>query len=122
VTVHLASPAVPVGTDDSVKGTGCPPGAPVTLRSGGQVVGTAYAGPDGSFTAPVVVDSEPIGDHQIEADCGGRTGQVALVVALAQAESPPLTTLLVLLFFILLALGLLRRWLFPTRRRSADGT
>lgn len=99
-------------------GTGCDPGAPVRLSSLGEDVGTAKADNSGTFSTRVEFATIQPGRHVIRADCG-----VVLVgsvdIALTSSTGGTTSTLVVLVFFVLVGAILVRRQfsgLFTKRR------
>ena len=99
-------------------GTGCDPGAPVRLSSLGENVGTAKADDSGTFSTRVEFTTIHPGRHVIRADCG-----VVLVgsvdVALTSSTGGTSSTLVILVFFVLVGAILVRRQfsgLFTQRR------
>jgi hypothetical protein len=90
-------------------GTGCDPGALVTITSGDEQLGTAVADSTGSFIAPVVFGENHPGRRLITATCGAvLTSHVDLVVASSTGGTA--ATVVVLIFFLLVAAALLRGW------------
>ncbi|WP_367137782.1 hypothetical protein [Saccharothrix sp. HUAS TT1] len=89
-------------------GTGCEPGSPVRLSSLGEAVGTAKADGSGTFSTRVEFTTIQPGRHVIRADCG-----VVLVgsvdVALTSSTGGTTSTLVVLVFFLLVGAVLVRR-------------
>ncbi|MDR6595406.1 hypothetical protein J2S66_003790 [Saccharothrix longispora] len=89
-------------------GTGCEPGSVVSLSSLGEDVGTAKADGAGTFSARVEFATIQPGRHVVRADCG-----VVLVgsvdVALTSSTGGTTSTLVVLVFFLLVGAVLVRR-------------
>ncbi|MFD1150401.1 hypothetical protein [Saccharothrix hoggarensis] len=89
-------------------GTGCEPGSQVRLSSLGEEVGTAKADGSGTFSTRVEFVTIQPGRHVIRADCG-----VVLVgsvdVALTSSTGGTTSTLVVLVFFLLVGAVLVRR-------------
>ncbi|MBB5850590.1 hypothetical protein ACFQ05_32925 [Amycolatopsis umgeniensis] len=103
----LDRPSVQPGDKLSAKGTGCLPGERVTLTSDGDRVGGAYADGTGSFTAAVEFTRIEAGRHTVVADCGVRlTGAVDQVVTSSSGGQS--STLVVLVFFVLAGITVLR--------------
>ncbi|MCP2247466.1 hypothetical protein LX86_006227 [Lentzea aerocolonigenes] len=96
------------GEDLTATGTGCPKGAPVTLKSLGQDVGQTVADENGQFKSPVKFASIEPGRHKVRAECG-----IVLVgnvdVTLSSSSGGTTSTLVVLLFFLLVGAAMLRR-------------
>ncbi|WP_238598335.1 hypothetical protein [Saccharothrix sp. ALI-22-I] len=89
-------------------GTGCDPGSSVYLSSLGENVGTAKADTSGMFSTRVEFTTIQPGRHVIRADCG-----VVLVgsvdIALTSSTSGTTSTLVILVFFLLVGALLVRR-------------
>jgi hypothetical protein len=89
-------------------GTGCDPGSPVRLSALGEDVGTAKADDSGTFSTRVEFTTIQPGRHVIRADCG-----VVLVgsvdVALTSSTGGTTSTLVILVFFLLVGAILVRR-------------
>ncbi len=96
-------------------GTGCDPNAPVTLASGDEQLGTTTADAAGGFVAPVQFANLEPGRRTITATCGPvLTSEVDLIVS--SSTSGQAGTVVVLIFFILVGIALLR-WQYNTSRR-----
>ncbi|MEV0679478.1 hypothetical protein AB0I60_23430 [Actinosynnema sp. NPDC050436] len=99
-------------------GTGCAPGSEVKLSSLGEDVGTARADQAGTFSTRVEFSTIQPGRHVIRADCGiVLLGSVD--VALTSSTSGTTSTLVVLVFFLLIGAVLLRRQFSAFRRTPA---
>ncbi|MET1074762.1 MAG: hypothetical protein ABWY11_19095 [Umezawaea sp.] len=89
-------------------GTGCTPGSEVQLSSLDEKVGKAKADSTGRFSAPVEFGTIEPGRHVIRAQC-----DILLVgsvdVSLTSATSGTSSTLVVLVFFVLIGATMLRR-------------
>ncbi|WNV84240.1 hypothetical protein [Umezawaea sp. Da 62-37] len=89
-------------------GTGCSPGSDVQLSSLDEEVGKAKADGSGKFSAPVEFSTIEPGRHVIRAQC-----DILLVgsvdVSLTSATSGTSSTLVVLVFFVLIGATMLRR-------------
>ncbi|QQQ80787.1 hypothetical protein IOD16_25190 [Saccharothrix sp. 6-C] len=89
-------------------GTGCEPGSPVRLSSLGEAVGAAKADDSGTFSTRVEFTTIQPGRHVIRADCG-----VVLVgsvdVALTSSTGGTTSTLVILVFFLLVGAIMVRR-------------
>jgi len=95
-------------------GSGCDPGAPVVLTSDTDQVGTATADSAGVFTAPVQFTRLEPGRRVVTATCGPvLTTHVDLIVS--SSTSGQAGTVVVLIFFILVGIALLR-WQYNTAR------
>ncbi len=64
------SPSVAPGGDVNATGTGCDPGATVTLEIAGEQVGETTADSDGSFSTPIDVPDVDPGRLEVIAHCG----------------------------------------------------
>jgi hypothetical protein len=71
-------------------------------------VGTTTADAGGSFTTPLKVGSLPVGQYLVVAHCGVELTS-DLSVVLATAANPDTSTLLIIIFFLLVGLALFRR-------------
>ncbi|KOX17657.1 hypothetical protein ADK67_38065 [Saccharothrix sp. NRRL B-16348] len=89
-------------------GTGCDPGSAVRLSSLGEAVGSAKADNSGTFSTRVEFTTIQPGRHVIRADCG-----VVLVgsvdVALTSSTGGTTSTLVILVFFLLVGAIMVRR-------------
>ncbi len=98
-------------------GTGCQPGSEVRLSSLGETVGRTRADGGGMFSTRVEFATIQPGRHVIRADCG-----IVLVgsvdVALTSSTGGTTSTLVVLVFFVLVGAILLRRQFGAFRRAS----
>jgi hypothetical protein len=92
----------------TVTGGGCDPGAPVALEIGGRPVASGLAGADGSFSVGADVPSLMVGRYGVTASCGPLLSTTLDVVLVSQVDRGT-TTLAVLVFFVLLALAIIRR-------------
>jgi hypothetical protein len=103
--ITVDKPSVEPGGDLVVKGTGCDAGATVTVAIGGQVIGTTVADANGHFSTSVSVGNVAVGRHVLTAQCGPTlttTIDVVLTTRVLQGAS----TAIVIILFIMLALGL----------------
>jgi len=101
-------PAVQAGDPLAATGSGCHPRSRVTLTSGGERVGTATADSHGGFTTPVEFTRIEPGRHTVTASCGiVLVGNVDLI--LTSSTSGSTGTLVVLVFFLLVAVTLAAR-------------
>ncbi|WP_238412980.1 hypothetical protein [Saccharothrix deserti] len=102
-------------------GTGCDPGSSVKLSSLGEDVGTAKADNSGTFSTRVEFTMIEPGRHVIRADCG-----VVLVgsvdIALTSSTGGTTSTLVVLVFFLLVGAILVRRQFAGLFTRSSKST
>jgi hypothetical protein len=118
--VHLRLQTVGIGTTNVATGAGCAPGATVTLKVEGHTVATTTADGSGRFTARFSVPELKIGSHTLTASCGQIANAAFDVVQSSQVD-PGTTTMLVLIIFILLGLGLLRGQIGVARNRGRHG-
>jgi hypothetical protein len=102
-SLSVDRPTLGPGDPVTATGSGCDPGAPVDLRVGEDLVGTAVAGPDGRFTTPL--DSRPVevGAHQLVAACGPML-VTPLTVVLAAVVDEGGSAVLVVLAMVLVCL------------------
>jgi hypothetical protein len=96
------------------RGTGCIPGATVTLSAGGEHLGTTTADGGGSFSTRVTLHAATSSKVVVEARCGP-TLRATLTVVVTSGVATPLTSLFLLLFFLCLVGFVLWRW---TRGRA----
>jgi outer membrane biosynthesis protein TonB len=88
-------------------GTGCVPGSPVVLTSGAEQVGWTIADSAGAFVAPVQFSRLEPGRRAVTASCGTvLTTSVDLIVS--SSTSGQAGTVVVLIFFVLVGIALLR--------------
>jgi len=92
----------------TASGHGCPANAPVELTVGTITVGTTTADTSGAFTTPLNVGSLPVGRYAVVAHCGPVL-TTELDVVLATEANPDTSTLLIIIFFVLIGLALFRR-------------
>lgn len=110
----LDRPNVRPGEPLTATGSGCTPNAPVVLTSGIDQVGTATADGTGAFVAPVQFTRLEPGRRTITADCGVvLTTHVDLIVS--SSTSGQAGTAVVLIFFVLVGIALLR-WQYRSIR------
>ncbi|MDA8380180.1 MAG: hypothetical protein M0020_05040 [Actinomycetota bacterium] len=102
--LDLSSPSAAPGATVSARGYGCAPGSAVTVDLAGRLVGTATADAAGDFDAPVPLSNLAIGQYAVVAHCGP-TLQATVAVVLVSRSNPATSTLVVLIFFVLLGLG-----------------
>jgi hypothetical protein len=96
------------GARVSVTGAGCDPGAPVTVDIADRRVGSGEANGLGSFSLPVDVPSLVVGRYDVTATCGPVLATTLDVVLVSHVD-PGTNTLALLVFFVLIALALIRR-------------
>lgn len=119
-TVHLRLRTVGIGSTNVASGEGCAPGATVTLSVEGRTVATTTADGNGRFQARFSVPELTIGGHTLVASCGQIANAAFDVVQSSQVD-PGTTTMLVLIIFILLGLGLLRGQIGAVKNRGRHG-
>ncbi|HWH35590.1 MAG TPA: hypothetical protein VNT56_09780, partial [Acidimicrobiales bacterium] len=114
----LDRPSVPPGGQAVASGQGCQPGAAVAVGIGQVPAGEAVAGPDGAFSAPVVVSNVAIGRHQVVATCDGAalSSPIDVVLVTSTNAARSSTAAVVAGLFILAGALALRR---PPRRPGA---
>jgi hypothetical protein len=103
------------GGDVKATGTGCDPGATVTLEIEGEQVGETTAGSDGSFSTPIDVPDVDPGRLEVDAHCGPVL-TTQLDVVLASSVSGGQSILLVIAISVLVLFALL--WYGIQTRRS----
>lgn len=109
-TLTVDRSSTPPGARVSTAGGGCDPGAGVSLEIGARPVATGVADPVGAFSITADVPSLPVGRHDVVARCGPVLATTLDVVLVSQID-PGTTTLVVLVFFVLLSLAVIRRQL-----------
>lgn len=81
--------ALPPGADVPLEGDGCPPGGPVEVLLADDVVGTAVAGDDGSFSVTLELPAEITpGRYPVTVQCGETSTDTSLDVVLASVVQP----------------------------------
>jgi hypothetical protein len=111
----LDRPNVRPGEPLTATGSGCAPNAPVVLTSEEDQVGLATADSTGAFTAPVQFSRLDPGRRVVTATCGAvLTTEVDLIVS--SSTSGQAGTVVVLIFFVLVGIALLR-WQYNSARR-----
>jgi len=104
----LSRLTIPPAGSVTASGHGCPANAPVELTVGTITVGTTTADTSGAFTTPLNVGSLPVGRYAVVAHCGPVL-TTELDVVLATEANPDTSTLLIIIFFVLIGLALFRR-------------
>jgi len=105
----LSSEAIPPAGSETATGHGCNSNGTVLLTVDTKPVGKTTAGADGSYSAPLQVSSLPVGRYQVVAHCGLFIMASDFDVVLATAANPDTSTLLIIIFFVLIGLALFRR-------------
>lgn len=101
-------PVVQAGDPLSASGSGCTPGARVSLSSAGGPVGSTTADSGGHFTTPVEFTDIQPGRHEVTARCGAvLTGSVDVI--LTSSTQGNTSTLVVLVFFVLAGVTMVAR-------------
>ena len=111
---------VSVGSTNVARGAGCAAGATVTLSIEGHAVATTTADATGHFQAPFTVPELSIGQHSVSANCGHVVNAAFDVVETSEVDAGT-TTVLILMLFILLGVGLLRGQSGMARSRRSHG-
>lgn len=106
------------GSSLTAAGRGCAPGSAVTLSVLDREVGVATADGEGRFTAAVDLPDLEVGRYQVVARCDVVLSAGVDVVLASQVDAGT-STLAILLFFLLVGLGAVRRQL--PRRVSSSG-
>jgi hypothetical protein len=109
---HLA---ISPGSQVTASGIGCDRDSPVTMTIGSTQVGQTTAGADGSFHAPLHLGSMAVGRYDVEATCGAVLTASFDVVLASRVDPGTSTTMIVIVFFILIGLLAFRRRLFPPK-------
>ena len=89
-------------------GEGCDPGAPVVFEVDDRAIGSSAAGAGGDFSSALDLPDLRVGRHRLVARCGPVLA-TSLDVVLVTRSEPTTTSFALLLFFILLALAVIRR-------------
>jgi len=123
VTIRLTcrgKPARP-GERLTASGTGCPPGAEVTLTIGDRPVGSTTADANGAFIAPVRLPALTPGRHKVAASCGVVLSAPLDVYVSSRVETPASSTLAVTCFVILIGVVVLSRGRTPRKHGARRG-
>jgi len=92
------------------RGTGCAPGATVTLRTDREALPTTTADASGSFSQRIALHKSYPGSAVVIAQCGSTTLRATLTVLVSSGIATPMTSLSVLLFFLLVVGVIVGRW------------
>ncbi|MGH9076791.1 MAG: hypothetical protein ACRDY0_04960 [Acidimicrobiales bacterium] len=92
----------------TASGFGCAAGAPVALTVDDTAVGHTTAAGDGTFEAPIQTSALAVGRHQVQASCGPVL-DATFDVVLASQVSQDGSTVVIIVFVVLLGLVLFRR-------------
>jgi cobalamin biosynthesis Mg chelatase CobN len=114
----LDSLAVSPGGNVNATGHGCTANVPVELTVDSKPVGHAKSSSKGEFAAPLQTASLAVGQYQVLAHCGpvlAASFDVVLVSQVGQDDS----TVVVVIFVILLGLAIFRRRTFGSRKTDA---
>ncbi len=106
--LELSSLSIPPAGSVSATGQGCKASVPVLLTVDQAIVGATKSGANGSFSTPLNVSTFPVGQYLVVAHCGP-TLTSDLDVVLATEANPDTSTLLIIVFFLLIGLALFRR-------------
>jgi hypothetical protein len=116
--LKLNALAVSPGAAVVATGRGCDDGSPVTLTIGSQQVGQTTADSEGHFHAPLHLGSLPVGRYDVQAQCGAVLTAALDVVLASKVDDGTSTTLVIIVFFVLIGLVAFRRRLFPAKPPS----
>ncbi len=125
VLLSLGRPDSFPGGSATLNGTGCPAGSPVQLRTGNLDLGSTTAGPDGSFSASVLLPSRlSAGRITVTAICGGQQASSELDLVLttssgSSAGASAVTAAAAVAFFVLFGLLLSQGRQTPDARRPS---
>jgi hypothetical protein len=105
----------------TVRGSGCDPFGPVTVRVNGVATGSSTSDREGRFEAAIRFQSLPPGRHRVVAECGDLTLE-GIVQGIVTTQSGGLgaragAAVMVLSFFVILG-SLVAGGRGQTRRRS----
>jgi hypothetical protein len=106
--LDLGQLAVSPGAVVSASGTGCSANVPVVLTIDSATVGHTTANAQGDFSAPLQTSALHVGQYQVLAHCGPTLEAAFDVVLVAQVGQDG-TTVVSVIFFILVGLALFRR-------------
>ncbi len=113
--LKLDALAISPGSAVTATGVGCDSNAPVDLTIGSTQVGQTTAATDGSFHAPLHLGSLAVGRYDVQAECGAILTASFDVVLASRVDPGTSTTMIVIVFFILIGLLAFRRRLFPSK-------
>jgi hypothetical protein len=113
--LQLTALAISPGAAITAAGRGCDHGSPVTLTIGSTQVGKTTAGEDGSFHAPLDVKALSVGRYDVQAACGAVLTASFDVVLASRVDPGTSTTMVIIVFFVLIGVIAFRRRLFPSR-------
>jgi hypothetical protein len=97
----------------SAIGQGCDANAPVAVTIDSMPVGRAAAASDGTFRTPLAVSSLAVGRYQVTAACGPTLEAPLDIVLASEVDQGTSTSMIIIVFFVLLGLLAFRRQLFP---------
>jgi adhesin/invasin len=106
--LDLGAIAISPGANVSATGHGCDADAPVLLTIDQNPVGHTTANSQGDFTAALATSSLHVGQYQVTAHCGPTLEAAFDVVLVAQVGQDG-TTVVSVIFFILVGLAVFRR-------------
>jgi hypothetical protein len=106
--LNLGALAVSPGANVSATGHGCDANAPVLLSIDANPVGHTTANSQGDFTAALDTSALHVGQYQVTAHCGPTLEAAFDVVLVAQVGQDG-TTVVSVIFFILVGLAIFRR-------------
>ena len=105
--------AIAPGSGVSAIGQGCDPDAPVAVTIDSTPVGRTDAASDGTFRTPLAVSSLAVGRYQVTATCGPTLEAPLDIVLASEVDQGTSTSMIIIVFFVLLGLLAFRRQLFP---------
>jgi hypothetical protein len=100
--------AISPGGTTNASGRGCPSGSTVIFTVAGQKIGQSTAATGGAFNGPLAVSQLPVGTYQVEAHCGVVL-YADLDVVLANQVYNDASTIVIIIFFVLIGSGLFWR-------------
>lgn len=106
--LHLQRGAVLPGQSTVVSGVGCPPGASVVIKIGGQTVRVTTASSQGAFSTSVIPPDRGTGRFAVTATCGTKQFSGSVSIVAPAAASAPEGVAAVFAVFILLGVVLVR--------------
>jgi hypothetical protein len=111
--LHLNQLAIAPGGSVTAIGRGCDGDSPVVLTIGSTRVGHATANTEGTFRAPVAASTLAVGRYDVKAHCGAILVAPLDVVLANKVDPGTATTMVIIVFFVLIGLFVFRRQLFP---------
>ena len=105
--------AIAPGSGVSAIGQGCDPDASVAVTIDSTPVGRTDAASDGTFRTPLAVSSFAVVRYQVTATCGPTLEAPLDIVLASEVDQGTSTSMIIIVFFVLLGLLAFRRQLFP---------